>query len=354
MLFDLPRSRFHSEPLATRGERLALGRVLFEADADESGGAAVVEYLEVVEVDAAGQLVASVIFDPADADGAYAELDRRWEAGEGLGPFSFRAYAAAVASRDWDTIAKLYPPGFVEQDHRVVRLLGTSRGAEASQQDRALVELAPDTAVRLDHVRRGGRGSIWQATWYGLRDGGAYEIPLIGVVEIDDQGALRRNDFYDPEQIDQAFARFAELAAPRMATSNAASAAMGRWEAAYDAGYTRGDWDPMRALCGPRMVFDDRRRLALVSGDRELMIASARERAASGARPQQTVIGLAGERVALMQMLWSGGPPDGRFEIEYLGVIEVDGAGLLTAIVIFDVDDRLVAQREAEMRSART
>jgi hypothetical protein len=102
------------------------------------------------------------------------------------------------------------------------------------------------------------------------------------------------------------------------------------------------------------MVFDDRRRLALVSGDRELMIASARERAASGAWPQQTVIGLAGERVALMQMLWSGGPPDGRFEIEYLGVIEVDGAGLLTAIVIFDVDDRLVAQREAEMRSART
>jgi ketosteroid isomerase-like protein len=106
----------------------------------------------------------------------------------------------------------------------------------------------------------------------------------------------------------------------------------------------------MRALCVPNLLFDDRRRLALLSGDRELMIASSRSRAAMGARPEISLIGTAGERVALLRMLWSGGPQDGRFEIEYLGVTEVDASGLITAIVLFDPDDARAAQREAWAR----
>jgi hypothetical protein len=51
-------------------------------------------------------------------------------------------------------------------------------------------------------------------------------------------------------------------------------------------------------------------------------------------------------------MLWSGGPSDGRFEIEYLSVVEVDEAGLVTAIVLFGADDARAAQREAWARWA--
>ena len=51
-------------------------------------------------------------------------------------------------------------------------------------------------------------------------------------------------------------------------------------------------------------------------------------------------------------MLWTGGPADGRFEIEYLSVHEVDEAGLVTAIIFFDVDDARAAQREAWARWA--
>jgi len=70
------------------------------------------------------------------------------------------------------------------------------------------------------------------------------------------------------------------------------------------------------------------------------------------ARPHRRPIGAAGNRVAIERLLWSGGPADGRFEIEYLDVIEVDESGLLTAIVLFDLDDARAAQREAWARWA--
>jgi hypothetical protein len=52
------------------------------------------------------------------------------------------------------------------------------------------------------------------------------------------------------------------------------------------------------------------------------------------------------------RFLWSGGPPDGRFEIESLSVAEVDASGLFTAIITFDPDDARAAQREAWARWA--
>jgi hypothetical protein len=51
-------------------------------------------------------------------------------------------------------------------------------------------------------------------------------------------------------------------------------------------------------------------------------------------------------------VLWAGGPSDGRFEIEYLHVSEVDEAGLLTGMALFEPDDARAAQREAWARWA--
>jgi hypothetical protein len=102
----------------------------------------------------------------------------------------------------------------------------------------------------------------------------------------------------------------------------------------------------------PGFAFEDRRRLALLAGDVELMIASLCERAAVGARAERRLVGTAGERIAISRMLWSGGPADGRFEIEYLAVNEVDEAGQLVAILLFDVADARAAKREMWARWA--
>jgi ketosteroid isomerase-like protein len=101
-------------------------------------------------------------------------------------------------------------------------------------------------------------------------------------------------------------------------------------------------------------VWEDRRRIVGLSGDLDLMLASARERLASGARhASRTVVATAGERIAVARVLWAGGPPDGRFEIEFLALHEVNEAGLATAVIFFDADDARAAQREAWTRWAR-
>jgi ketosteroid isomerase-like protein len=90
--------------------------------------------------------------------------------------------------------------------------------------------------------------------------------------------------------------------------------------------------------------------MALLHGGLDLMVASARERAAIGARPQWRPIGLFGDRVTVGKVLWVGGPADGQYEIEYLGVAECDENGLLTGIAMLDLQDAREAQREAFAR----
>ncbi len=154
--------------------------------------------------------------------------------------------------------------------------------------------------------------------------------------------------------MDQHFANAATRVLQRgtavVATGNAATAVVDRWQL-LDAGVDT-NWDALRASCAPGLVFEDRQGFARLRGDRELMIASLRERAASGSRIERRLLGTAGERVAVLRMLWSGGPADGRFEIEYVTVIEVDESGLLTAAILFGADEARGAQREAWARWA--
>jgi hypothetical protein len=112
-------------------------------------------------------------------------------------------------------------------------------------------------------------------------------------------------------------------------------------------------FDAARAFFAPEFVWEDRRPMMGISGDLDLMIASMRERVASGARlERRTIVGTAGDRVAIARVLWAGGPPEGRFEVEFRVVHEVNEAGLHTAIVLFAPDDTRGAQREAWTRWA--
>ena len=87
---------------------------------------------------------------------------------------------------------------------------------------------------------------------------------------------------------------------PFASKPNAATATMERTWAAFDTG----DLDAARALCATGCQWDDRRRLVGMSGDADLVIASVRERLATGARlVERGVIGTGGERVALGLLL---------------------------------------------------
>ena len=351
----------HVETLATRGERLALQQWRVEL-AGDGAGSSEISYLTLM--DRGEQGIQTVRWDDDAIDAAYADLAARFEAGEGAAhPHALAfdvATDAAIRSRDWDALAARCAPAFRMRDHR---LLGwgtmVSDAATFVRVVRSAVELAPDANYRHDHVRICARGTLAGMVLCGTRDGGAFETPLLRVTEVDEQGRILSHDTYDESDYERALARFEEIRASErrdslaaIATPNAASAAMDRWDAAYGVAFETGDWEPMRALCAPDLVFEDRRRLALLSGDRDFMIASARERVAIGARPQRRVRGTAGDRVVIGTILWSGGPPGGRFEIEYIGVIEVDESGLVAGMVMFDSDDARAAQREAWARWA--
>ncbi len=359
-LIEMRAGRASLELVATRGERLALMHSTMEM-ADDAIGPSVIESLMLIETDERGEIAAYDRWDLEDADAAWAEIEARWSAGDGALGFDLWAtrFGAALERRDWDAVAAGYAADFVGHDHRLVSW-GTVHGpSEHLRALREMVALAPDARMRMNHRLACARGALLDNTWVGTRDGGAFESPFVCVAEFGADGRTVRSDFYDPHHLDRALARFEEIRASErrdplaaIAKPNAACATMDRWQATYDVAFETGDWEPMRALCAPDLVFDDRRRLALLSGDRDFMIASARERVAMDARPQRSLRGTAGDRVAIETILWSGGPPDGRFEIEYLGVIEVDESGLVAGMVMFDIDDARAAQREAWARWA--
>jgi hypothetical protein len=53
---------------------------------------------------------------------------------------------------------------------------------------------------------------ISEGGWTGTRDGGAFESTFVTVGEFDGEGRVLRLDFYDPHHLDDARARFAEIA----------------------------------------------------------------------------------------------------------------------------------------------
>jgi hypothetical protein len=243
--------------------------------------------------------------------------------------------------------------------------LGVTRGVEPwIQVIRAVSDLAPDSVFRVHHFIPGARGYYEQGGFCGTREGGPFEIVINALVEIDGAGLIARIDTYDDDRVFAA-SRWAELGVPVPSTArdsaqhddprppgvkpNAAARSMERFWAALDAS----DFDAGRTLFAPGFVWEDRRPLFRLSGDVELMLASAKERLATGARLEcRSIVGTAGDRVAVARALWAGGPPGGRFEVEILGVQEVDETGLGTALIFFDPDDARAAQREAWARWA--
>ncbi len=350
LLFEMESTQTEWEPLATRGDRLALVRWRFEGS-NRDVGPSVIESLSLFEVDARGEFVALVMFDLDDPGAAYAELDDRYGATK-VPVLVLRS----IDARDWDAVAALLAPDFVIEDHRLLGW-GTLHGPAAYIESlQALVELAPDAKLRFDHREDSGRGALGITMLWGTREGGAFEDRRVVITELDARGKLHRLDIYDLEQLAEARARFDALAASAqrdplaaLIQPNAASATLDRLQAAFDAH----DSAAMRALAAEGARFEDRRRHALVSGDVDWWLADLRQVAEAevgDVHYQRTLFATAGDRVCLERVLFAGGPAEGRVEIEYLWLAEVDESGRLVAGVMFDVDDWRAANREAAAR----
>ena len=263
------------------------------------------------------------------------------------------ALSRAVADRDAEAMAALRAPDFVVHDHSPLGW-GTLDGPAYTESVKAAVALAPDFRIRTEHLWLSGRGALGIHVVRGTYEGGAFEQPRITVSEIDAQGRERRRDIYTFDQLAEARARFEAIGASAardplaaLARPNAATAAMDRVQAAFEAR----DWAAMRAVYATDAKVEDRRHLALASGDVEWWIADKQQvaRVRPDARYEGQLVGTYGDRLALERLLWTGAP-EGRFEVEYLWLTEVDERGRITAAISFDLDDWRAAAREARPR----
>ena len=338
MLFEFPESRWQSELVATRGEQLALLRVRFTAEVESSGPMAV-EMLDLVEVDARGRRVALVVFDPDDDAAALAELEERYasQSPAAASNAALRASARIVellTTKDWPAFRALAADDFRFEDRRKHSLV--SGDVEVYIRNLEVVSDWPGRKVRRTVLATPrDEVSLERIHYTGGADGTEFEGEFLRLCEVDARGRLRAIIHFDPDD------------APELSVgANAATRSNDR----VMAGFAARDWAELERLISPALVFEDRRRLVQIRGDRALYLAALRD-LSEGARTRRVLLATAGERAALYRTLHTA--PDARedFEVETLSLLQVDAESRLDAILVFDPD----ADREAraELDSAR-
>ncbi len=340
-------ARVTATSIATRGERLVLQRVSF-SDRDRTTDAFLTERLGVGEINAEGRIAAFVSFDLDDIGAAITELDARYLAGE-----------AAAQARTWSLIAGAYAafnrreflattPDWVDIDHR--------RGAAFAPGDmiayiQAAWEDSPDTKIYIAAVHRlSNIGAVVTHVAHGMSQEG-FDAEWRDVHVLTVQGdRINRCELFDESDLDAALARLEELQpqAPRL--ENAASQVTER----FVAHYLVREWAAMAEILANDFSSDDRRRMvgAGVRHGRDAQIADMRAIADLSLRNMTSInIATRGERLVLVRSGMSFGDQLSEgFRTEVLGLVELDTAGRMVALVSFDLDDIDAAFEELDAR----
>ncbi|OBG40167.1 BTAD domain-containing putative transcriptional regulator [Mycobacterium sp. E3198] len=320
--------------LATRGERLSLGRVCFSGH-DQASATFLAEALGVVETNANNMIKAIVTFDLDDIDVAFEELDARYLAGE-----------AAAHAHTWSVIAGIYAAfnrhelpavDWITEDHRRATPFTSS---QLLTHIRTSMDIAPDLRIHIDKVHRiDDFGAVLTNTSRGTAvEGFNVEWRMVQLLTIDGD-RINRLELFDESDLDAALARFDELQPQTRRLENAASQAVEREWACFA---TR-DWAAMaETMTEDFSTFDHRRVVnAGVLRGRDAHVANYRAVAEVGFEGiASTVIATRGQCLALIRV-WSSvrGFEPGETSTPMIGIVEIDAGYRLTAAELFDLDE---------------
>jgi ketosteroid isomerase-like protein len=337
-----------AEVVAVRGDRLGLTlRTWLTASGDET------RTLAVTDVDGDGLVRHQTLFAEADLDGALAELDARFLAGEGAG--SLPVLAAGVAwieasrNHDVDALRAVVAPDLVCVDHQPLGF-GTLDRDGIIAATRLRFEVSSDDVVIVRSVQVDG--PVLLARHYSetaTAEGNRYEREAIYVLRVDADGRIDRWDVYGEDQHASALARFRELAAPYRGpvVANAGSRTIERLLALLNAG----DHEGVSAVDGvaEHVVRYDRRKLVSAP---PIEGAEAYGVNAIGFLDvfdtvDPEVVAVRGERLALVRLHF-GRAPD--FVLPLLCLYEFDVDGRIAWEADYDDDDLPHALRELDDR----
>jgi SnoaL-like domain len=202
------------EPVAIRGCRLGLTRERWR-DTDEADRPITVESLTLMEVSDDELAYYTVIFDPDDINGAFAELTARWIAsGEVAHPEVIdreRRLVEAANRHDWDAFAEI-SAGATYVNHRQLAAAGVHTIADHMSSIQTMASLVPDMRMELAEVLAHSASAV--LTHLIVKgtstDGVVMELPLF-VIDLHDGDRLTHMETFDLDQRDLALARFQEL-----------------------------------------------------------------------------------------------------------------------------------------------
>ncbi|WP_416585331.1 BTAD domain-containing putative transcriptional regulator [Mycolicibacterium elephantis] len=335
-----------SQVIATRGERLMLGRFVISTG-DQRADAYHNDVLGIVELNGDNRVATCLMFDLGDIDTAFDDLDSRYLAGE-----------AAPHARTWSVIVNAYAafnqreiaattPEWENVDHR--------RGAafapgEMTAYLQAAWDDSPDTKIYIAEVHRlSNVGAVVTHVAQGLsREGFDAEWRDVHLVKVDGD-AVSRCELFNETDLDAALAKFDEFssAAP---PEYAAHQVYERFRECFAAR----DWDAMRQLFIDNFLLDDRRRTvnAGVRHGPHAEIEDLQAAAEVGFTDMaMATVATRGSHLALARVHWSRQDHHSEaFHNEWLAVLEIDTDERLHALVMFDLTDIEAAVAELDAR----
>ncbi len=341
-------SHLENRTLAVRGDTVALVSLRWWDDAGNETAA-----LDLIEVSADGaRMLYHGRFDTDDFAAAYAEMEKRYYAGEGreyaVNGLAATRWVQAMSDRDIDAAREVSMPDF--------RWLAPESALKPTQ--RSVPEFFGWLAERHRQVTA---VTIWLPTmrWHSPTcvvargeingtgpDGEDYRWNAIHVAEYRDGKALSNREF-EADQEDEAFAYAESLAggpADRLTLSNSATAAKGRIIAALRAG----DVEAFADCYAEDVVQHDRRRISGVPIiGRDQMRAGVRRIFAQYSRFDTDVLAVRGDRLMLARSCWVD---EAGNRTEQLHLAEVDGDDRFFYDGRFDADDFTLAYAELGRR----
>jgi hypothetical protein len=160
---------------------------------------------------------------------------------------------------------------------------------------------------------------------------------------------INRCEIFDEAELDAALARFEELQPQKRGLENAASRAEDRFFA-----HTRGrNWAAMAEILADNSSVEDRRRVVNIGiwKGRDVLIANFQALGEAVAGATASAIAIRGERLVLTRICAPNRDlQQGDFDVEILGVAELDADERMTAHVLFDPEDIDAAFNELETR----
>ncbi|TDO14340.1 putative ATPase [Mycobacterium sp. BK086] len=194
--------------IATRGDRLALGRFRYSSG-DSQGEPFFSEFLAIAETDCDDLIVARIVFDLEDIDAAFAELESRYLAGEAA-PYE-NTWAVLVENNRTINRHELpaWTPDVVNIDHRRVTPFAAG---DLPAFLRASWETAPDVQFSIEAVHRLSRGgAVFTHTACGSSPAGFHSEWRGITVAMVDGDCVCRSEHFDETDLAAALARFDEL-----------------------------------------------------------------------------------------------------------------------------------------------